>query len=227
MDYDAFEAMMSPARMGRYLAACRGSKEDAVALYSANLQLSHNMFMAIACFEVVLRNAIDKHYTQVHGPDWLSLSVRPGGFFDNPSCTATYRLIRNAQIKWAGPNGHQKMVADLDFGFWRYLFAQPQFRAAGQSLLRIFPNKPRSNAAVQYNHTFMFNELAELNILRNRIAHHEAICFMPGQAIKSTQHVRDCHALILDFFSWMGLNMRTFLFRVEETGNICDRIDQM
>ena len=39
----------------------------------------------------------------------------------------------------------------MEFGVWKYMFANPQYRATGQILLRIFPNKPRSSAAVQYN----------------------------------------------------------------------------
>ena len=52
-----------------------------------------------------------------------------------------------------------------------------QYRATGQCLLRAFPNKPRSSVAVQYNNAYIFNELDKVNSLRNRIAHHEPICF--------------------------------------------------
>ena len=30
----------------------------------------------------------------------------------------------------------------MEFGVWKYMFANPQYRATGQILLRIFPNKP-------------------------------------------------------------------------------------
>jgi hypothetical protein len=69
------------------------------------------------------------------------------------------------------------LVADLGFGFWRYMFAQHQFNATGRILLRVFPAKPTSTPAIQYNHTFIFNQLAQINNLRSRIAHHEPICF--------------------------------------------------
>lgn len=55
----------------------------------------------------------------------------------------------------------------MEFGVWKYMFANPQYRATGQILLRIFPNKPRSSAEVQYNNAYMFNELDGINILRN------------------------------------------------------------
>ncbi|MDE6684068.1 MAG: hypothetical protein K2J94_02675, partial [Duncaniella sp.] len=41
----------------------------------------------------------------------------------------------------------------MEFGVWKYMFANPQYRAVGRTLLAIFPNKPRSSAEVQYNKT--------------------------------------------------------------------------
>ena len=62
-------------------------------------------------------------------------------------------------------------MAELGFGFWRYLFSDHQYRAAGQTLLHIFPSKPISSRTIQYNANFIFGELARINDLRNRIAH--------------------------------------------------------
>lgn len=70
----------------------------------------------------------------------------------------------------------------MDFGFWRYLFAQPQFHAGGKILLKVFPAKPTSTPAIQYNHSYVFNQLGQINEVRNRIAHPEPIYFALGQA---------------------------------------------
>ncbi len=61
--------------------------------------------------------------------------------------------------------------------------SQPQFYSGGQSLLRIFPAKPTSTPTVQYNHRYVFNELERINRIRNRIAHHEPVCFSLGNPI--------------------------------------------
>jgi len=61
---------------------------------------------------------------------------------------------------------HSKLVAELGFGFWRYIFAQHQFTATGRTLLQIFPAKPTSTPSMQYNQTFVFNQLAQLNKIR-------------------------------------------------------------
>ena len=80
-------------------------------------------------FEISLRNAIDKHYTVIHGADWLRDSSQPGGMFDIPQCRVTRGVIINLLTNFGAHYSHSKLLAKMDFGFWRYLFAQPQYRA--------------------------------------------------------------------------------------------------
>ena len=92
-------------------------------LYRKNLSLSQELFTVVSCFEVALRNEIDRVYLAQHGVDWLRNAANVGGFFDNNSCRQTQKLISKA-ISDLGPNySHAKLLAKMDFGFWRYLFA--------------------------------------------------------------------------------------------------------
>jgi hypothetical protein len=122
---------------------------------------------------------------------------------------------------------HNKLVAELGFGFWRYLFAQHQFRVTGRTLLQIFPAKPTSSAAIQYNHTYVFNQLAQINNIRNRIAHHEPICFQPGDTIKNTKYARQHYALILQLFQWMTIDEAALLYGLDHINTICNQIDAL
>jgi transposase-like protein len=61
MIFEDFESIMTPTRMNRYLAACTGNTRKAMTLYRKNLQLSQEIFTVVSCFEVALRNAIDRH----------------------------------------------------------------------------------------------------------------------------------------------------------------------
>ncbi len=170
---------MTPARMSRYLTACGGSSKKAMTLYRRNLQLSQELFTVISCFEIALRNAIDRQLIATLGNDWMRNGAVAGGIFDNPNCRLTRESINEAVRKLNHLYAHNKLVAELGFGFWRYMFAPNQFAATGKTLLRIFPAKPASTASVQYNNTFVYNQLAQINNIRNRIAHHEPICFVP------------------------------------------------
>lgn len=145
MKYLEFEKIMSSSRMSRYALATYNDLRKAMTLYRYNLKLSQEMFTVIGCFEVALRNAIDSHVKLNLGNDWLKNGADTNGIFDNRNCFNTKNNINEA-IRKINPNYlHQKLVAELGFGFWRYLFAQHQFSATGRTLLRIFPSKPVSS----------------------------------------------------------------------------------
>jgi hypothetical protein len=120
---------------------------------------------------------------------------------------------------------HHKLIAELGFGFWRYMFAPHQFAATGRTLLRVFPGKPVSTVAFQYNQTYIFNQLARINQLRNRIAHHEPICFIPGQAVRSTTYARDHYSLIRQLFQWMSIDEGQLIYGLDHILSYCDEID--
>jgi hypothetical protein len=218
---------MSSARMERYRESCKRYSKAAMTLYRKNLNLSQELFTVISCFEVALRNKIDNHYMVSKGKDWLLNAARQDGFFDNPHCRITKGLINEGVKKLNNNYTHEKLVAEMDFGFWRYLFSQPQYYAGGQTLLRIFPAKPKSTPAIQYNHTFVFNELGNINNLRNRIAHHEPICFLPGQSVKSTIYARQHYGLILQLFQWMSIDEAALLYGLDHINHICNQIDAL
>lgn len=48
--------------MARYLAASGSNTKKAMTLYRKNLQLSQELFTVISCFEVAIRNGIDRVY---------------------------------------------------------------------------------------------------------------------------------------------------------------------
>ena len=96
MKYKNFEQIISPARMARYLNACGGDTRKAMRLYRENLRLSQQMFTIISCFEISLRNAIDKEITGRLGNDWLRDSVQVGGIFDNRRFEKTKKTVSKA-----------------------------------------------------------------------------------------------------------------------------------
>lgn len=227
MIYADFERIMSVQRMNRYLNACAGNSKKAMTLYRYNLRLSQELFTLISCYEVAMRNAIDRLYTGIHGADWLRDAIQTGGMFDNNNCRITAGFIRSAVNTFAHQYTHAKVVAKMDFGFWRYMFAQPQYFSGGQSLLHIFPSKPTSTPAIQYNQSFIFNELAKINDIRNRIAHHEPICFQQGHPVINTTYARQHHALILQLFQWMNINEAALLYGLDHITTVCNQIDQL
>ena len=90
-----------------------------------------------------------------------------------------------------------------------------------------FPNKPRSSAAIQYNNTYIFNELDKVNSLRNRIAHHEPICFRLHEAEIDTSYIINEYQKIQILFSWMGIDSHSMLYGLDHVQSVCAKINSL
>jgi hypothetical protein len=213
--------------MSRYLTACSGNSRKAMTLYRLNLKLSQELFTIISCFEIALRNGIDEHYSSVYGAGWLENSVNQNGMFNNNRCRKTAEIIRRSLRKINHNYAHSKLIAEMDFGFWRYLFSRPQFYSGGQCLLNVFPAKPRSTPSVQYNNRYVFNELEKINGIRNRIAHHEPVCFRLGHPTIDTTFAKQNYRLIKDMFSWMQIDESALLYGIDHVNSIVLKIDDL
>jgi len=115
----------------------------------------------------------------------------------------------------------------MDFWFWRFLFAQPQFFAAGQSLLNSFPTEPTSTPMVQYNHTFVFNKMDKFNKFKNRIAHHEPICFQPNTSTMDSSYIRTNYQIIMDLYTWLIIDAAKLLFGLDHNRKLVAKLDNM
>ena len=229
MKYADFEKIMSQHRMARYVTACGGDTRKAMTLYRYNLQISQEMFTIVSCFEVALRNAIDRKLTENLGDEWLRDSILQDGVFTEPILKKTRDIITVAhrKVQHSQSYTHQKLVAEMEFGIWKYMFSPVQYRVTGRDLLSIFPNKPRSSREMQYNHTYIFNELDKVNSLRNRIAHHETICFASRTSIIDTSYVISIYQKIKTLFSWMGIDSNSLLYGLDHINRVCAQIDKL
>lgn len=156
MRYDNFKKIVSSARMNRYFIASNRNSRKAMTLYRLNLKLSQEFFTIISCFEIALRNKIDNECILKYGVDWLRDGAIPNGIFDNSNCKQTLLNINKVVRKLGSSYTHNKLVAELGFGFWRYLFAQYQYSATRRILLNIFPSKPTSTPIIQYTIKTMY-----------------------------------------------------------------------
>lgn len=180
MKYVDFENIISPERMRKYVDACSHDTRRARSLYRINLRLSQEMFAIVSMFEVSLRNRIDKEMKNVHGDNWLRDFILQGGAFETDRrVEGTKKIIKKAYdgLTNNGRYTHSKLLAEMEFGVWKYMFNNVQYRLTGRCLLNIFPNKPISTKSNHYDNTYIYNELDKINTIRNRIAHHEPICF--------------------------------------------------
>lgn len=184
--------LLSPARFDRYVQTA-GSEKGAVQLYAWNLHISGAWHETLGMFEVVLRNALDKQLTTYHqkvrsgNGDWYADPGMPwsGTRLDSQISDARVR----ATLRHSRPEVHGKVVAELNFGFWRYILATSyQATLWAPALRRGFPHLRSQKRATVYV------PVNRLHDLRNRVAHHEPI--------HSIGHA-DRHAELLQVASWI------------------------
>ena len=119
-----------------------------------------------------------------------------------------------------------KLLSEMEFGLWKYMFANVQYRLSGRILLRIFPNKPKSSQSLRFDNTYVFGELDYINNLRNRIAHHEPICFGNPVCI-DTFYAKNRYNRIMELFRWMDIDGASLLYGLEHFSNACEQIDKL
>jgi hypothetical protein len=199
---------ISQPRYYRYFSAC-GTKQKALRLYRANINLSQELYGIIGVFEVVLRNSIDRYMISQKGNFWLEEAVSDGGYLDvNPGCLDMFHAAQEAIQKLGTEYTHDRLIAKLAFGFWTYQFASKEFAAAGSRLLNIFPKRPFGT-----NQKTVFKSLNKINDLRNRIAHYEPICF-DGTKICIARTKRR-YDLILELLAWLGGDSSRLLYGID------------
>lgn len=114
MKYADFVKIMSCQRMERYLTACGGDTRKAMTLYRYNLQISQEMFTIVSCFEVALRNAIDRKLTENLGEEWLKDSISTNGIFTQSILRKTRDIIVFAhhKLQQTQSYSHPKLLAE-------------------------------------------------------------------------------------------------------------------
>lgn len=117
MKYSEFEDIISQQRMRKYLLAYNNDSKKAMTLYRYNLKLSQEMFTLISCFEVALRNKIDKQLTANLGNDWLRDAVIPNGrLYYDLRVEKTRKIIEKAynELMRSNAYSHSKLLSEME-----------------------------------------------------------------------------------------------------------------
>ncbi|MBZ4618835.1 Abi family protein [Mycobacterium avium] len=171
---------LAPPRMNPYMAATCGDKQQALELYLWNCAAGAALWEVLSHVEVAIRHALDSALTARHerlgrsDDDWLwhpDVRKELGSKAAEDINEALERANTSAKRGYTVTSDH--VIAELNFGFWRFLFAKDRESAIGSAIRKAFPHAPNATRA---------NDLSDLNTmvsmlysLRNRIAHHEPI----------------------------------------------------
>lgn len=165
------EAHLAAPRVATYLDACDGDLVRALLLYRWNARVAAELREALGHTEVLLRNTIHDALTVRH-----QHRREPGYWFDDPrreldarahdEIDTARRRARRRVGSAAVPSG--KVVAELPFGFWRYLLAKRYISTLSPAGRHGFPQLPGRDR------TRLERPVIRLH-LPNRIAHHEPL----------------------------------------------------
>ncbi|MGX9923550.1 hypothetical protein ACWIG4_27290 [Streptomyces sp. NPDC002248] len=169
--------LLTAERLSPYTATCPHDAHAALALYQWNSEAAAAFFGPLGHLEVMLRNALDarlvhRQQRRNRAREWYDDPDIPlGTQARNDIRTARRRAARHGA---ATPRG--KIIAELGFGFWRYLLARQYQTTLWPDLARAFPHAPsRALTPVE-------DPVARLHKFRNRVAHHESIWHLPLEA---------------------------------------------
>lgn len=162
--------LITPERLSSYLRVM-GSRDQALQLYDWNGQACAAVLATSAVVEVVVRNAIDTSLRQWASDrgmsDWLqAIPLDERGRTD--IALATQRARARARTNWRA-----QVIAELSFGFWRYLVASRYLTSLWiPALQHAFPDGTSDPLARQRE---IDQQLQQLVFVRNRAAHHEPL----------------------------------------------------
>lgn len=206
MKYEEYEKALSKPRLGKYKIACKGDKNKALILYRYNIKLCQKLYGVLGVLEVVLRNSIDEHFrTQLTDINWIETQATSGFLLSSQSEIFKERdkLVNHGRYT------HDKLVASLSFGTWTFMFSKNCYKNSGKTLLKIFPHK-----TLGMNQSDIYRELDRIRLFRNRIAHHEPLCFDHSGNIY-VDYVQYIYDLIIKYIQFMDYNTNEILFGVE------------
>ncbi|MDR0794024.1 MAG: hypothetical protein LBE82_12005 [Chitinophagaceae bacterium] len=218
MKYEDYEIALSVPRIGKYRIACKDDKNKALILYRYNIKLSQKFYGVLGVFEVILRNAVNRHFkTQLHDNDWL-VTQSQNGFLINYS-DAVFKekdkLVNNRKYT------HDKLVASLSLSLWIFMFSRTCYKNSGKTLLQIFPNKTHG-----LNQRDIYADLDKIRLFRNRIAHHEPLCFDIAGTV-NVLYAQEIFLLIIKYINFLGYNENELLYGIENPEQTISKIDEL
>lgn len=210
-EFDILSGVFSSQRLEKYINLYNGDVMKVAAHYKANIALSESLYTSLSVFEVTLRNALSKELERMMGrKDWYSV------FPSNPALKSLTSEVTVA-IRHISQRGEMvspdKIIAELTFGFWVTLLNSEYELSLWKSLRLAFPHMPKKDRK-RKNVSSPCNALRKL---RNRVFHHESICW-------DLDYITDIHNRLVMVLGWINTDMPSWL---DEVDHFCKVVDEI
>ncbi|MCX6074129.1 MAG: hypothetical protein NTY39_07415 [Campylobacterales bacterium] len=154
----------------KYISENRLSSYNDFEEYRQNLLISKNAYIPLSILEIALRNALNTYLTIKIGRDWHTDNT-----FLTPMAQKKIKEVNDTLKGRKETDSKEKVIAELNFGFWVSLFQKPYqnyFRT--KDLRQIFPNMP-SKKEIFLDREEIYKKLDHIRRFRNRVFHYEKV----------------------------------------------------
>ncbi len=185
---------LSSPRFNVYLAQTSNDFEKAYRLYKANIELSEAFYPVLSVLEICLRNAINEQLKQYfNDPYWFKNHLPRE--FQPFIAEAEQKILSQRKTVTA-----DKIIAELNFGFWNRLFNRNYTGLLWKPWRLIFKNTPKHLRQRDTIADYLFR----IRKLRNRIYHYEPI-------FRNLQDVEKQYNEMLSFIAWLDRDLPKLL----------------
>jgi hypothetical protein len=194
---------LSNPRFNVYLAKTNNDFGKAYQLYKVNIQLSEAFYPILSILEVSLRNVIHETLKVYFKNEYWFKNSLPAEFSSFVS-EAEQKLTTQKKVITA-----DRIIAELNFGFWNRLFNRNYTSLLWKPLRLIFKNTPKH---LRQRNTIA-DALYRIRTLRNRIYHYEPI-------FGNLQDIENQYNEMLLFLLWLDNDLPKLLTDIDRFGHI-------
>lgn len=176
-----FRYSLSDARLTSYLKVTGGDSSKAIELYYWNTILAQSLYISLQMWEIGLRNKLNNFLSWKYGANWPFDPVKAvRQLHNNDKGKLNKAIVRQRQFRGGNNISTGSVVADLSAGFWVSLLGKKYDVPFSwhYNLHLIFPEDQgldRETAS---------QICGRLLDLRNRVAHHEPIHYLPLEELR-------------------------------------------
>ena len=198
IDWTLLERHFSSARLERYCEHQSADQAKAIDDYVYNLRLAGAMIPMLHVLEIALRNGIHNRLkTHYDKEDWWCEWINDPNFKNqNDKLTKTTKRLESEKARCT-PN---KIVAELDFGFWVSFFNEKYQAVLWKPLRQIFTQCPKR----QRQRHKISKRLNAVRKLRNRVFHHEPLLWLNPDLEKQ-------HQTGIEVIEWIDPKLKRWL----------------
>ena len=147
-NYQIIADRLTRVRLTSYLEVVNDDIHAAIRLYNWNARVAASFHEDLGCLEVVFRNAVDESLV-THGAAqvWQDVWYRRCRLFVGKQGDRALKQIeavrKRATSRYPHLEIHGKVIAELNFGFWRFMCTEPYLTSLWvPAVVAAFPQHP-------------------------------------------------------------------------------------